>query len=282
MGMGRCKQRYHRKMFLEWAFPAVGVVNVRAAFKVLFPSLWKDLQEEPGCARIGAARFFQWRLGMALLHHAQALALKEPEGAWWAPSKRRKKPAHLAASPGVSRHRNAKDCKEAILVSKNYKYHDKEKRRDIKSKKCLKNVVLEWDLNRKPVKWLGYGPCRLCLIRAQRSGSTETLSGSKRRVDSKGNRATQTPWACKGCKVNLCLKCFGDTGPDGWDHPHHKARCQLVDILQEVEASASAAAARQSSGINSELFGEGESELGGESDDEWEEEMHCGSCSDWD
>ena len=32
MSMGRCKQRFHRAMFLSWMLPGVGVLNVRTAF----------------------------------------------------------------------------------------------------------------------------------------------------------------------------------------------------------------------------------------------------------
>lgn len=35
MQMGRCKQRFHRALFLSWLLPGIGVVNVRTAFKEL-------------------------------------------------------------------------------------------------------------------------------------------------------------------------------------------------------------------------------------------------------
>eukprot|EP00966_Prymnesium_polylepis_P003459 79624-Prymnesium_polylepis.1 len=40
MQMGRCKQRFHRSLFLGWLLPAVGVVNVRTAFCEIVKEKW--------------------------------------------------------------------------------------------------------------------------------------------------------------------------------------------------------------------------------------------------
>ena len=97
-------------MFLEWAFPAVGVVNVRAAFKVL-SSLWKDLQQSGLCTdrRLPCGPPVAARHGAA--SPCAGTHPKEPEGAWWAPSKRRKKPdfwPHRRASSGIGMPRIAR------------------------------------------------------------------------------------------------------------------------------------------------------------------------------
>ena len=36
MAMGRCKQRYHRALFLGWLLPAIGVLNVM----LIFIAIW--------------------------------------------------------------------------------------------------------------------------------------------------------------------------------------------------------------------------------------------------
>ena len=38
MGVGKCKQRYQRALFLGWLLPAMGVINVRIAFNHIWPS----------------------------------------------------------------------------------------------------------------------------------------------------------------------------------------------------------------------------------------------------
>jgi hypothetical protein len=75
MVMGRCKQRFHRALFLCWLLPAVGVVNVRIAFNELVRLRWgdaalKSLQEARGIQVVGWNKWFQKELGKALVERA--------------------------------------------------------------------------------------------------------------------------------------------------------------------------------------------------------------------
>ena len=47
MGVGKCKQRFQRALFLGWLLPAVGVINVRIAFNHIWPAAMSgELQKE--------------------------------------------------------------------------------------------------------------------------------------------------------------------------------------------------------------------------------------------
>ena len=50
MAMGRCKQRYHRALFLAWLLPAIGVINVMIVFLALWPAdELAKLKKSPHC-----------------------------------------------------------------------------------------------------------------------------------------------------------------------------------------------------------------------------------------
>jgi len=73
MGMGRCKQRFQRALFLGWLLPAVGVLNVH-----LWPSaITGALQKEH--AYLGYDKWLQLELGEALIRKYIQQA-KELEG----------------------------------------------------------------------------------------------------------------------------------------------------------------------------------------------------------
>ena len=57
MAMGRCKQRYHRALFLGWLLPAVGVLNVMIIFMAVWPAdELEALKKSPGCPTLGFSR----------------------------------------------------------------------------------------------------------------------------------------------------------------------------------------------------------------------------------
>ena len=75
MAMGRCKQRYHRALFLGWLLPAVGVINVMVVFLALWPSdELEELKKSRRCPTLGFNRWFQQQLGEALIEYGVRLA----------------------------------------------------------------------------------------------------------------------------------------------------------------------------------------------------------------
>ena len=72
MQMGRCKQRFHRSLFLGWLLPAIGVFNVRTAFCEIVKRTWGDaalngLKRARGVGTTTFAKWFQLRLGELLV-----------------------------------------------------------------------------------------------------------------------------------------------------------------------------------------------------------------------
>ena len=79
MAMGRCKQRYHRALFLGWLLPAVGVLIVMVIFVALWPKdelvdLKKSRRCLGRCPTLGFNRWFQQQLGEALIEYGTRLA----------------------------------------------------------------------------------------------------------------------------------------------------------------------------------------------------------------
>ena len=57
MAMGRCKQRYHRALFLGWLLPAVGVLNVMLIFIAIWPAdELAELKKSTNCPTLGFSR----------------------------------------------------------------------------------------------------------------------------------------------------------------------------------------------------------------------------------
>ena len=73
-------------MFLGWLFPAVGVVNVRTAFKELVKAQWGEatltaLEKTKGVRAKGFAKWFHQTLGKTLIATAGRRAMaKLPAG----------------------------------------------------------------------------------------------------------------------------------------------------------------------------------------------------------
>ena len=73
MAMGRCKQRYHRALFLGWLLPALGLINVMMVAVALWPPhKLAKLKKSRRCSTLGFNRWFQQQLGCSLC--AQTLA----------------------------------------------------------------------------------------------------------------------------------------------------------------------------------------------------------------
>ena len=63
MGMGRCKQRFHRQLFTGWMLPAM-VSNIRVAFTRLWPDdAMKELLKVKHVPTLGFNRWSQLELG---------------------------------------------------------------------------------------------------------------------------------------------------------------------------------------------------------------------------
>ena len=79
MAMGRCKQRYHRALFLGWLLPTVGVINVMLVFVALWPAdeLEELKKKSKRCSTLGFNRWFQQQLGEALIAHGIQMAKDE-------------------------------------------------------------------------------------------------------------------------------------------------------------------------------------------------------------
>ena len=85
MGMGRCKQRFQRALFLGWLFPAVGVVNVCTAVKELVRTTWGEaalnsLLKAHGVKGYTFDRWFELRLGELLLRKGVRCASEAVDG----------------------------------------------------------------------------------------------------------------------------------------------------------------------------------------------------------
>ena len=85
MQLGRCKQRWQRSCFLGWLLPAVGLINVRTAFCEIMKLVWGKralvaLKKARGVATTGFNKWFQSRLGEALLREGVEAATRENEG----------------------------------------------------------------------------------------------------------------------------------------------------------------------------------------------------------
>ena len=169
MAMGRCKQRFHRSLFLGWLLPAVGVVNVRTAFCELLKETWGDaalqkLKKAVGVQTTKFPKWFQLRLGELLIEKGVVQATEANGG-----ESPHFKPQHtkfhwerrlvLPTPPGFE-------------VS-----HPRREAIDLSLKRC--KIPIGWDSKTGVAnRWLGGGRdrkrpggrCQLCGIRALRQG----------------------------------------------------------------------------------------------------------------
>lgn len=205
MAMGRCKQRYHRALFLGWLLPAVGVLNVMAVFTALVSSHELDeLKKSRRCPSLGFPRWFQQQLGEALIEYSVRLA-KEKLGDV-------DMRAELGLSPSfmpMDRQRQATGFESFTFPTshKRLKAHGKNKKIDLGSN------------NR----------CARCMQEAQQHGYRDYyIPGQQRKPSEKmveklpnGRNVPHTTWGCSVCRVFLCKECFDKKDADG--NPHQRA-----------------------------------------------------------
>jgi hypothetical protein len=209
MAMGRCKQRFHRSLFLGWLLPAVGVVNVRTAFCELVKETWgaaalKKLQKAHGVATTTFPKWFQLRLGELLIEKGvvQATTANGGEEPHFKPTRSKfhwERRFVLPSPPGYTVN------------------HPRREAVDLSKKPC--KIPIGWDSKTgKAIRWLGGGAdrkrpgdrCQLCSIRAMRAGLPI------------GKNSRFSRFACKHCRVILCDGCW-----DLWDHVNERAPPEL-------------------------------------------------------
>ena len=161
MGMGRCKQRFHRALFLGWLLPAVGVVNVRTAFCELVKTKFggaalASITNGHGFKDFN--RWFQRTLGKLLIRRGTTEASVEEGGdePHFMPMTRRlhwERPLLLPPPPdhGITHGK-------PVNVEKNRKSLPVPGKNEVKGKKSVPN------------RWFkGKGRCHLCELRATRA-----------------------------------------------------------------------------------------------------------------
>ena len=222
MGVGRCKQRYQRALFLGWLLPAAGMVNVRTAFNHLWPEAMSgDLQERH--KYFGYDKWVQLRLGEALImkYVKKAKALSGTP----------RKTLRTQAAPHFMPHKPGTKAKPSALAGLPLP----------SSHKCVD--VTKRVLKGADGKRIKKGRCELCKEIAKRGKLVITApSGRGKKAHSKerelpgGGGPGQTQWACAVCKVRLCkdgTKCKGGKRMcfSTWCHEDNCAPTQRVLVL---------------------------------------------------
>ena len=213
MGMGRCKQRFHRALFLGWLLPAAGVVNVRIALSELVKSKFgraglDDISNARGVGDFN--RWFQRTLGKLLIvggtrRASEALNGDDPS---WMPSDRRhhwELPWLLPPPPrhGIS-HLDPVDIRKfprAIPVPG---------KTEMRHKKSVPSEFFRGD-----------GRCHLCVLRAKRAAKEAGVA-----VDWAHSAEAGISWSslmCRVCRVRLCELCWGDW--HNHEAPAHLREC---------------------------------------------------------
>ena len=219
MNMGRCKQRYHRALFLGWLLPAVGIGNVRVAFEALCPEdQLKNLKEE--ASSVGSwDRFFQIWLGEELCKWAEEqakaeLGTREERASsglapHWLSQQKQRPPQGHAVKPFPENHIRFQPGKDKKI-----------------------KVAVPADRH-----------CCRCKEVARRGGVKGWRSGDGSSTDKKvfkmpdGENVPQSSWACSICKRFFCYDCFrmeddnGNPLPDAWDHDNKRLLCQPCDVV---------------------------------------------------
>ena len=243
MGMGRCKQRFQRALFLGWLLPAVGVLNVRIAFNQLWPeAISGELQREH--KYLGYDKWVQLELGEALIIKYFQKA-KDVQGTPRGRLRSNSVPHFAPHAPGPA----PRFITLAGLPSAHPMVNIKQnptvwrvplrppQQRPSLSPLCASAMRPQAIMIAKPTKGQkakylkGKGDCRLCVELAKQS-TTIHVTGAPgrgkvhraRKAPPGKSRPGQTVWACKICKVRLCkAKCF-----HRWDHDTNCAPCNRV------------------------------------------------------
>ena len=214
MAMGRCKQRYHRALFLGWLLPAVGVLNVMVVFMALLTAdELAELKKARHCATLGFSRWFQQKLGEALIKHGVSMA-KADIGS-----------PNTRGTQGLAPRFMPRSRQLRPIAFEVYTFPQNHKQ-VLRSKVAKKNTA-------KRVKLPSNNQCRRCSELAQRDGfrdwyHTDGRTPSKTNVMvtkmPDGKNIPRTSYACNVCKVWLCKHCFrmedkhGNGHPERWDH----------------------------------------------------------------
>jgi hypothetical protein len=207
MQMGKCKQRFLRSLFLGWLFPAIGLVNVRTAFKEIVKHVWGEetlakLQRARGVAGTTFAKWIQLRLGELLIEKgvAQASTATGGEEPHFMPSRREvhwERPRVLPAPNGYYKpHHPFSDAVNLALTPR--------------------KIPNGWDTKtKKPNAWLGggrpvaegggRGRCEMCGVNAMRAGLHVH------------EHAHESRFACLDCRIILCRGCW-----DLYDHVNRR------------------------------------------------------------
>ena len=227
MAMGRCKQRFHRALFLAWLLPAIGVVNVMIVFLALWPAdELKDLKKSRHCATLGFNRWFQQQLGEGLIAHGVQMA-KAAEAAAY----RVKHPetpvdqtdADLCAEAGLAPSFMPQDRQRKATGFESYTFPTNHK-----EVQAIKTVQ-----GNRTFLFGSFNHCSRCYAFAERDGPMgwyhcDGRDPSKpnpwvRKMPDGVSNVPRTSWGCSVCKVYLCRDCFrmekdGKPLPDAWDH----------------------------------------------------------------
>ena len=209
--MGRCKQRYHRALFLGWLLPAVGVINVMIIFLALWPKdELEELKKSTRCPSLGFNRWFQQELGEALIAHGVQMA-KDELGT-----------AEERAEQGLSPSFMPQTEQRKATGFEVYTFSVSHKEEHVMYQEEGKRVC-------RP----GFGTsnyCARCYAVAERDGHMVWYHDDGRMNDHwvrkmpDGCNVPHNRWGCSVCKVYLCRACFrmedddGKPSPDAWDH----------------------------------------------------------------
>ena len=215
MAMGRCKQRYHRALFLGWLLPAVGVLNVMVIFLALWPKDdLEELKKSRRCPNLGFNRWFQQQLGEALIEYGTQLAkdklgdveLRTELGVSpsFMPMDRQRRATGFQVHTFPESHQQLKSCYPKFgnsnLCARCYdlaerdgemgRYHQDPERDPTEPNPWVRKMPKPWkEVNGKPQ-----------------------------------HNVPASRWGCSVCKVYLCKGCFrmedeeGNMHPDAWDH----------------------------------------------------------------
>ena len=228
MAMGRCKQRFHRALFLAWLLPAIGVINVMIVFLALWPAdELKELKKSRHCSTLGFNRWFQQQLGEALIARGIEMAKAEQAAAYREehPETPQDVPdAELCAEAGLSPLFMPQDRQRKATGFEAYTFPTNHK----------EVQAITWVENKRVFKFGSSNYCARCYALAEREGPmgwyhTDGRDPSQpnpwvRKMPDGISNVPRASWGCSICKVYLCRACFrmqdaeGKPHPDAWDH----------------------------------------------------------------
>ena len=216
MSMGRCKQRFHRAMFLSWMLPGVGVVNVRTAFGELirqqFGSEALDAIMSARGVKGNFNRWFQRQLGYLLLRRGtdDGFAANDGSRPHWMPKKTRipvPRPLLLPSRPGERKWHG-----DPVNVRNNPRLVVKTWRRDKVTKRSVPRTY-----------YSGRNRCECCKRRAARAARE---AGLRLNWNRKASPIKHTPLMCKVCRVYLCKNCW-----EPWHQVEAPANCREPPVV---------------------------------------------------